>query len=117
MTLKLGRWPFQPLDSLSFSYYHKLLREQLLTRYSSSNANSNAWGLDFIEKASNLSDVDFIHYLFLSSVGRKANDEELITLTEVITNRNYLNNRPNQARIIFDYVSRLPETYFNNRIN
>ncbi|MBL1261180.1 MAG: hypothetical protein COB33_011680 [Thiotrichaceae bacterium] len=117
MTLKLGRWPFQPLDSLSFSYYHKLLREQLLTRYSSSNANSNAWGLDFIEKASNLSDVDFIHYLFLSSVGRKANDQELITLTEVITNRNYLNNRPNQARIIFDYVSRLPETYFNNRIN
>jgi len=117
MTLKLGRWPFQPLDSLSFSYYHKLVREQLLIRYRSDNASNNSWGSDFIEKAANLSDEDFIHYLFLSSVGRKANGEEITTLNEVITNRNYLNNRPNQARIIFDYVSRLPETYFNNSIN
>ncbi len=117
MTLKLGRWPFQPLDSLSFSYYHKLVREQLLIRYSSSDANNNSWGLDFIEKAADLTDEDFIHYLFLSSLGRKAYAEEITTLTEVITNRNYLSNRPNQARIIFDYVSRLPEIYFNNRIN
>ncbi len=117
MTLKLGRWAFQPLDSLSFSYYHKLVREQLLIRYSSSDDNSNSWGLSFIEKASDLTDEDFIHYLFLSSVGRKAYAEEITTLSEVISNRNYLNNRPNQARIIFDYVSRLPETYFNNSIN
>jgi len=117
MTLKLGRWAFQPLDSLSFSYYHKLVRERLLISYSSSNANNNSWGLDFIEKAANLSDEDFIHYLFISSIGRKANGQELITLNDVIANRNYLTNRPAQARIVFDYVSRLPETYFNNRIN
>jgi len=117
MTLKLGRWPFQPLDSLSFSYYHKLVRERLLISYSSSNAYNNSWGLAFIEKAENLNDEDFIHYLFISSIGRKANGQELVTLNEVITNRNYMTSRPNQARIVFDYVSRLPETYFNNRIN
>ncbi len=119
MTLKLGRWAEQPLDSLSFSYYHKLTRERLLLdrRTNLTNDNDAGWEPDFIEKAENLNANDFIHYLFLNSVGRKANGQELTVLSDVIANRNYGNNRTGQTMIIFDYISRLPETYFNNRVN
>ncbi|HED39849.1 MAG TPA: hypothetical protein ENJ13_05420 [Chromatiales bacterium] len=121
LTLKLGRWPFQPLDSLSFSYYHKLVRERLLLdrRTNLTNANDAGWEPAFLEKAEDLSDEDFLHYLFLSTVGRKANSQELTTLNDVFANRGYdrSDRRTQQALISFDYISRLPETYFNNRIN
>ncbi len=119
MTLKLGRWAEQPLDSLSFSYYHKLTRERLLLdrRTNLTNDNDAGWEPGFIEKASDLDANDFIHYLFLSTVGRKANGQELTVLSDVITNRNYGDNRTGQTMIIFDYISRLPETYFNNSVN
>jgi len=121
LTLKLGRWPFQPLDSLSFSYYHKLVRERLLLdrRTNLTNDNDAGWEPGFLEKAGNLSEQDFIHYLFLSSVGRKASSQEIATLNSVFVNRGYdrSDRRNQQALITFDYISRLPETYFNNRIN
>jgi len=120
MTLKLGRWPFQPLDSLSFSYYHKLVRERLLLdrRTNLNNENDAGWEVSFIDKAAGLSDDDFIHYLFLNTVGRKAIEQEVTTLNEVFTNRGYGGQRRiERTLIVFDYVSRLPETYFNNQIN
>jgi len=121
MTLKLGRWAFQPLDSLSFSYYHKLVRERLLLdrRTNLTNDNDAGWEPGFLEKAENLSGEDFIHYLFLSSVGRKASSQEISTLNGVFANRGYdrSERRTEQTLITFDYISRLPETYFNNRIN
>ncbi len=121
MTLKLGRWAAQPLDSLSFSYYHKLVRERLLLdrRTNLANENDAGWEPGFLEKAVNLSDEDFIHYLFLSSIGRKADSQELTTLNSVFANRGYDNSerRTQQTLITFDYISRLPETYFNNRLN
>lgn len=119
MTLKLGRWADQPLDSLSFSYYHKLVRERLLLdrRTNLTNDNDAGWEPGFLEKAADLNATDFIHYLFLSTIGRKANNQELTVLSGVIDSRNYGNNRTGQTMIVFDYISRLPETYFNNSIN
>lgn len=119
MALKLGRWADQPLDSLSFSYYHKLVRERLFLDRKNNPTNSNdaGWEPSFIETASDLDENDFIHYLFLSALSRKADSQELSVLSDVISDRGYGNNRTSQAMIIFDYISRLPETYFNNSIN
>lgn len=119
MALKLGRWADQPLDSLSFSYYHKLVRERLFLdrRTNLNNSNDAGWEPGFLEKADALSNSDFIHYLFLTSLGRKADSQESSVLNNVIAGRGYEDNREAQAMIIFDYISRLPETYFNNSVN
>lgn len=119
LSLKLGRWAHQPLDSLSFSYYHKLVRERLFLdrKTNPTNDNDAGWEPILIDNVVNLSATDFVHYLFMTAVGRKASSEELTVLNGVFANRNYLENRTGQTMIVFDYISRLPETYFNNSIN
>lgn len=119
MALKLGRWADQPLDSLSFSYYHKLVRERLFLdrRTNLSNSNDAGWEPGFIETGDTLNNGDFIHYLFLTALGRKADSQESSVLSGVISDRGYEDNRTAQAMVIFDYISRLPETYFNNSVN
>ncbi|MFY9271042.1 MAG: hypothetical protein WAO55_14970 [Candidatus Manganitrophaceae bacterium] len=108
---KLGRFPEVPLDSLGFSYYHKLIRERLLTdrKTDAFASNDGGWQRELINVS--LQGDEFIHYLFLSVISRKATAEELKTLNDVIVRRRFQNNKEGQAMIVFDYLSRLSEVY------
>jgi len=111
LTYKLGRFPEVPLDSLSFSYYHKAVRERLLIdlKTDASNTADGGWQKDFINVL--LQGDDFIHYLFLSVLSRKATAQELQVLNDAIVKRKYQTNREGQAMIVLDYLSRLAELY------
>lgn len=111
VTYKLGRFPEVPLDSLSFSYYHKAVRERLLIDRKSDafNTADGGWQKEFINVP--LQGDDFIHYLFLSVVSRKATENELLVLNDVIVKRRYQTNKEGQAMIVLDYLSRLAELY------
>ena len=119
---KLGRKASPPLDSLSFAYYHKSVREQLLmdrrTTSDPSNTTDNGWQTFFINNSDvdRLSDQDFIHYLFLSVLSRKATGEELAALEKVFNDNNIGINRLKRTNIVLDYISRLSEMYFYKKI-
>ncbi|MGD9261293.1 MAG: hypothetical protein PVG44_12665, partial [Desulfobacterales bacterium] len=103
-----------PLDTLSFSYYHKAVREKLLIdkKGDEFNDDDGGWQAEFIEV-----DVDgdaFINYLFLSVVSRYAVQEELDELNAIIASRGYDKEGKdlNKAMIVLDYLSRLSELYY-----
>ncbi len=115
MSYKLGRNEV-PLDSLSFAYYHKSIREQLLIDRSY-NSEDRGWPSSFIDDV-DLFGEDFIYYLFLSVLSRGPNTEEMSTLKEVIQERfsgtsdfNSI-SRTGIAMIVLDYCSRLSELYY-----
>ncbi len=114
MVYKLGKPRDVPLDSLSFAYYHKAVRELLLIDRKSNAANDNdgGWQDSFIDVE--LSEDDYIDYLFLSVVSRPARQEELDELNAIIIDRGYNRDdrKMQQAMIVLDYLSRLSELYF-----
>jgi hypothetical protein len=117
MTYKLGRSNDVPIDSLAFAYFHKSLRDSLMldrrTTTSTTNTSDGGWAREFIEApdVAELGEDDFIHYLMLSAVGRKAYPQELDGLKQIISDAGYQNNRTVQALLIMDYASRLSEFY------
>ena len=119
MKYKLGRANEVPTDSLALAYYHKSIRDRLMLdrRYSTDpgNTGDGGWATSFISpddgNVDALSDDDYIHYLMLSTVGRKANPTELAALRQIINDNGYQNSRTNQAWIVMDYASRLTELY------
>jgi len=145
MTLKIGRLPDVPMDALSFANYHKAIREELLTFEQSYDGNDDGVpGLIYIgdggegddslrDVISNMSLPDYIHFLFLNGLQRKANATELDALLVVLADLNLTeqdvngvqvvrphttNNRHNNiAEITFDYISRLPEFYYFRAVN
>jgi hypothetical protein len=114
MTYKLGRPAAIPLDTLSFAYYHKTMREKLLIKY--------RWNLDKVDvdgwhetnMPEELTGDEFINYLFLAVLSRKATAEELSTINAVFVNRRYDRDdrKRQQAMIVLDYLSRLSELYY-----
>ncbi len=126
-----------PLDALSFANYHKAVREELLvdTRHYD-GSQTDITGLlynglgndddDLRDVVSQLSLTDYIHFLFLNTMQRKASAEEiagLITIygdlleldtdgIQVIRPSTSDNRHNNIAQITFDYISRLPEFYY-----
>lgn len=136
MSLKIGRMPSVPLDALSFAHYHKMVREKLflLTRSYQGGRNDAGAGLIFDENEvllpfiADLKLEDFIDYLFLNALHRKATAIEHAGLygfivntrdntntvnidgvdTEVIKN----NRHTTVMQDVFDYISRLPELYY-----
>ena len=56
---------------------------------------------------------DFIDYLFLAVVSRKASEQELNELNTIIADRGFNRNdrKMQQAMIVLDYLSRLSELY------
>ena len=145
MSLKIGRLPDVPLDALSFANYHKGVREQLLLNERSYDGSQlDMPGLiykgDGDDADENLRDVvaqlnltDYIHFLFLNTMQRKASVAEVEALITIFDNLSLLeddvngnkvirpstsNNRHNNiAEITFDYISRLPEFYYFRAIN
>lgn len=120
LTYKLGRFPEIPLDSLSFSVFHKAVREQLLIKRKTDafSSSDGGWQKEFINL--NLQGDDFVHYLFLSVLSRKANPDELRVLKEVFVKKQLQDStdprrqegiRLGQAMIVLDYLSRLSELY------
>jgi hypothetical protein len=114
MVYKLGRQRSVPLDTLSFAFYHKAVRERLLVdrKGNPDNDNDGGWQESLLEVA--LVQDDFIDYLFLAVVSRKASEQELNELNTIIADRGFNRNdrKMQQAMIVLDYLSRLSELYF-----
>jgi hypothetical protein len=114
MTYKLGRQRTVPLDTLSFAFYHKAIRERLLVdrKGNPDNDNDGGWQESLLDV--DLVQDDFIDYLFLAVVSRKASEQELDELNTIIADRGYNRNdrKMQQAMIVLDYLSRLSELYF-----
>jgi len=145
MTLKIGRLPDVPMDSLSFANYHKGIREHLLTNESSYQGNDDGIpGLIYKgdggvgdaslrDEVAQLSLADYVDFLFLNALQRKACAVEIDALIAIYAGDGHLttdtngeqivrpdsgNNRHNDiAEITFDYISRLPELYYFKAIN
>jgi len=145
MSLKIGRLPDVPLDALSFANYHKGIREQLLLNEASYNgARLDIPGLIYKGEGNDADDnvravvaqmnlTDYVHFLFLNTLQRKASALELGELITIYDGLNYLvtdsagiksirpstsnTNHDNIAEVTFDYISRLPELYYFKSIN
>ncbi len=145
MTLKIGRLPDVPMDALSFANYHKAIREHLLineTSYDGSQldipgliykGDGGAGDESLRDVVAKLSLTDYVHFLFLNTLQRKANTVEVDTLIAIYDDDRHItintngeqdikpdsgNNRHNDiAEITFDYISRLPEFYYFRAIN
>jgi hypothetical protein len=138
MSLKIGRLPSVPLDALSFGNHHKALRESLLlsTNSYSGGVNDAGDGLIYDENRElqvfivSLSLEDYIDYLFLNTLHRKATATEQQGLYDFLVNiRDYTDTQTvegvdyevirsnkyiyiNLTEEVFDYISRLPELYY-----
>ena len=119
LTYKLGRPAEVPLDTMSFSYFHKAIRERLLLdqRRDAFNENDGGWQEEFIQV--DLVNDDFIKYLFLGVISRLPSEFELTTLRQIIEDRGYTKETQSvhRAMIVMDYLSRLSETYYLNALN
>lgn len=113
LTYKLGRQRTVPLDTLSFAYYHKAVRERLLIDRKSKPDNVDDGGWQDTILSVGLSGNDYIDYLFLAVLSRKATTQELTTLNSIFANRGYDRDdrKRQQAMIVLDYLSRLSELY------
>jgi hypothetical protein len=134
MALKIGRLPDVPLDGLSFANYHKSLREDFLMRDNSYQGGVNSASGLFYDVDGNLkaniealSINEFVDFLFLNALQRKASTVELTELVviygghittsatgeDIIATSSY----DDVAAITFDYISRLPEFYYFRAVN
>ena len=113
MTYKLGRPAHIPLDTLSFAFFHKAVRERLLIdrKGNPDNNNDGGWQESLLDV--NLMQDDFIDYLFLTVLSRNATEGELTELNAIIAERgfNRTDRKMQQAMIVLDYLSRLSELY------
>jgi hypothetical protein len=140
MSLKIGRLPDVPLDALSFANYHKGVREELLidSRHYS-GTQTDIPGLIYKGEGNDADEnvrpvvaqftlSEYIDFLFLNTLQRKASAQEAASLIAIYDTRNFLEtdingaqiirpstsntNHDNIAEVTFDYVSRLPEFYY-----
>lgn len=92
MKYKLGKLERVPQDTLSFAHYHKFIREQVLLNRSNPDAidDYGSWSrpgwsdsfiafdnFDYDSNSDTVSLDAFVHYLFKTTVARKATSEEL----------------------------------------
>ena len=92
MKYKLGKLERVPQDTLSFAHYHKFIREQVLLNRSNPDAidDYDSWSragwsdsfiafdnFDYDSNSDTVSLDTFVHYLFKTTVARKATNEEL----------------------------------------
>jgi len=92
MKYKLGKLKRVPLDTLSFAYYHKFIREQVLLRKSYpedindyTKWGRQGWDESFVDDSNyNLNEHNgiaslesFIHYLFTSTISRHPTQNEM----------------------------------------
>ncbi len=134
MKYKLGKYTEVPLDTQSFMVYHKYIRENLFIR----DKRDWTWGWNaeklipdtLFENIPAYQHKEMLHklinHLFLSTVAREADEEELKLFDEHMLNsetQTYIPaykifrddgetyERVQASRIILDYLSRLSEVY------
>ena len=121
MTNKLGRLAGVPLDTLSFAHYHRGFREGMIIDTNDFNTgliNSPDTVQPDLEDengsviastvVSSMTDSEFLDYLFLSMLERRAEADEIAALTPL------MGTQTQTARVVLDYISRLPEQYYFN---
>ena len=116
LSLKLGRFPVVPLDALGGAYLHRGVRDGVML---------SGWSSDLTANRGSMALEDFISYLFLSVVARQPTQDELSTLTQVINSAtssgggslSIANRLNDKAKVVLDYLSRLPETYYFKAVN
>jgi len=134
---KIGRLPNVPLDGLSYANYHKSMREEFLMNRGFYDPSTNNAGFiydgsgvikTFIE---NMSMDEYIDYLFLGVLQRKASASEKTDLIDVYATgtTNHLTTdsdgdviiragrHDEVAQVTFDYITRLPEFYYFRSVN
>ncbi|MEY8205902.1 MAG: hypothetical protein RPR40_12645 [Bermanella sp.] len=164
MDAKIGRTPFLPMDVLSFATYHKGIRESVLMNNRAFDGRDFPEAKDFTEaevprgvpfeikdgvfyvagtenlkpELENLMPNEFIDFVFLTAVGRRASQAEQDALIAEGIVRDHLREYENEgvrelrlrrrtvgddgdyyeywvddfAEIMLDYISRLPEFYY-----
>ena len=142
MKYKLGKLQRVPLDTLSFINYHKFIRESIMISRAHEDKlqnyteyGSHGWKPGFIEESHfNLSADDakaslyaFVHYLFESTILRKARPAELqLFQKHILKNDRQYNSglsllkddeRANVATLVLDYISRLDELYRYKKVD
>jgi hypothetical protein len=128
MTLKIGRLPNVPLDTLAFANYHKAVREGLFLNDGSFEGGNNSIPGLFNNSDGSLRDdiqsldaEDFVHFLFLSVLHRPASNTEISGLMPLIASsinngQVTLGQHDNISDIVLDYISRLSEFYYFKRV-
>jgi len=164
MDYKIGRLPFLPMDVLSFATYHKGIRESVLMNNRAFDGRSHPKAETYTEadipreppieiqngafylagtenlkpELENLSVPEFIDFVFLTALGRRANDAEAAAFIAEGERRDYLrvyddvlslrragggNDEiyeywaDDYAEIMLDYISRLPEFYYYKSVS
>ena len=136
MRYKIGRLPDVPLDGVSFASYHKGMREEFLIRPFSFRGGNGFDGMFYDENGDTHADIAamtpeaFLDFLFLSTVQRKATVDESTDLLDLIQSEGHLQTDSDTSevsirsgrydeisRIVFDYISRLPEFYYFKAVN
>jgi hypothetical protein len=138
MRYKIGRIPDVPIDGLSYANYHKAMREEFLMNTNFYNPSSNNENFiydgngDVKTFIAGMSLHEFIDYLFMGVLQRKASESEKTDLIDVYAtgvSGNHLTTDGNGdtvvrsgrydevAQITFDYVTRLPEFYYFRSVN
>ncbi|MBL4712515.1 MAG: hypothetical protein JKX75_08485 [Gammaproteobacteria bacterium] len=140
MEYKIGRLPNVPIDGLSFANHHKSMREEFLMNRSFYDPSGNNDGFIYAGNSSsdvktfiaNMSLNDYIDFLFLGALQRKASASEKVDLIDVyatgVTGNHLTTNGVGDqivrsgrydeiAQITFDYITRLPEFYYFRSVN
>ncbi len=122
MKYKLGKIERVPLDTFSFAYYHKFLREQILVRrsYPDKIDDYDAWGRQgwskefvtfdkFAYDENNLEQSleNFINYIFKATIAREATPDELALFKE------HMLYEDDEGNTQFEYTFNMFATYDN----
>ena len=124
-----------PLDTQSFITYHKTMREKVFIRYNNEEVDRGGWLEEFLIPNELFADFPayehvemlehLIDHLFLSTVSRRANEEEKTLFKNLMLNEEGIliypyrifrddgsvGERRNAAIVIMDYISRLAQNY------
>ncbi len=119
-TYKLGRSPKVPLDTLSFMYYHRAIRDDLLTDIKKSSSLKDG-GIPKGEFTIIGNEENTVRYLIRSILEREPTQEEITKLIDIIKESGYtkgkIAHKIGRASIVLDYISRLSEFYFFKKID
>ncbi len=118
MSYKLGRPLSVPVDTLSFAYFHGLIRNSLMIKQPLNELDSG-WQNSFYQDAeiAQLSTTQFIDYVFITVIARKPDTTERETLLDIIQSIQDNDSKLAQSRLVLDYLSRLPELYYMDSID
>jgi len=118
MSYKLGRPISVPVDTLSFAYFHGLIRNSLMIKQPLNELDSG-WQSSFHQdpEVAQLSTTQFIDYVFITAIARKPNVAERETLLDIIQSIRNNDSKVAQSRLVLDYLSRLPELYYMDSID